>query len=81
MGVELSRTANTEQKSSRYGSRRSAQIGVKLSSYSSRVVAEVWDGEPAFKSVMEASGAGPYVSSNEKDIVKESYVSWESTPA
>jgi hypothetical protein len=81
MGVELSRTANTQQKSSRHGSRRSAQIGVKQSSYSSRVEAEVWDGEPTLKSITEASAAGPYVSSNEKDIVKESYVSWESTAA
>lgn len=78
MGAELSRTANTQQKSSRYGSRRSAQVGVKLSSYPSRVEAEVWDGEPALKSTTEASTAGAYVSSNEKDIIKESYMSWES---
>jgi hypothetical protein len=81
MGVELSRTGLSQQKSTRYGSRRSAQIGVKLSSYSSRVEAEVWDGEPALKSITEASAADPYVSSNEKDIIKESYVSWESTSA
>jgi len=81
MGVELSRTGLSQQKSTRYGSRRSAQIGVKLSSYSSRVEAEVWDGEPTLKRIALASTAGPYVSSNEKDIVKESSVSWESTAA
>jgi hypothetical protein len=81
MGVELSRTANTQQRSTRYGSRKSTQIGAKLSSCSPRVESEVWDGEHALKSITEASAAGTYLSSNEKEIVKESYVSWESTAA
>jgi len=80
MGVDLTRT-NTQQKSSRYGS-RSAQNGVKLSSLSSRADTQVWEGEPAHESFTDASAAGPYVSPTEKDvIVKESCVSWESAPA
>jgi len=80
MGIDLTRT-NTQQKSSRYGS-RSAQNGVKLSSFSSRADAHVWEGEPAHENFTDASAAGPYISPNDKDvIVKESCVSWESTPA
>jgi len=80
MGVELSKT-NSQQRSTRYGS-RSAQNGVRLSSYSSRVAAEVWDGDPGLKGITDASASVAYLSPNEKNvIVKGSYVSWESTSA
>jgi hypothetical protein len=80
MGFELCKT-NTQQRSTRFGS-RSAQNGVKLSSYSSRAAAEVWDGDPGLKSVTDASASAAYLSPDEKDvIVKGSYVTWESTPA
>jgi hypothetical protein len=73
MGVELSKT-NTQQRSTRCGS-RSVQNGVKLSSYSSRAAAKVWDGDPGLKSTTDASVA--YLPPNERDvIVKGSYVTW-----
>jgi hypothetical protein len=81
MGFELSKS-NTPPQLTTYGS-RSSQNGMKLSSYSSRPEAQVWEGGPGYTSFTDASAAaGKLVRPNEKDvIVKESYVSWESTSA
>jgi hypothetical protein len=72
MGVELSKT-NTQQRSTRCGS-RSAQNGVKLSSYSSRAAAEVWDGDPGLKSITYASASVACLSPNEEDVIVKGVV-------